>query len=825
MKFSTFSILTIFIILTSCSSVSEMTSVDEDEQTDDIEINIDSDTIDSKPDISGVIPTGQTGCYNPFSLIPCSDIGGSYPPECYNDSFYITYCGQDAQYGKSDMTGRYLIEDHGGDDIVQDKYTNLQWQRVSIEKSSWDETESYCGNLSYAGKSDWRTPTAYELETIINFDKKEPSIDTNAFPDTKPGYYKTATRYVDSPSEQDWAVNFMNGSTVAEYKSGRYIKCVRGNVWKKESFFVETIKNGSIIVTDLSTDLQWTKNPQISIFWADALKYCEKLEYGGYSDWKLPDINEIKTLARLEGSFNATGFPLSSEFSRINEVLWSSTTDISTPENKWYFYVRFGGVFTKDTNKKGAALCVRRSDTSDQSCTNGDIRWTKTCTYQYKSQKQVCNDSGEWIDEGECVDDCLPGEIVNVECADDPEKMQEQICSPDRKWTDTGACHDNCDPGSVKYITCETDPVKLQKRECTTEKSWVDEGGCFSCFKGETRIEICESDNTKFQKQSCSDSKEWVNDGSCFEQNYKIIPSGQTTCYDNSAEILCGISGGSNPPQCIDAENYTPFCGQDAQYISPYPSGRYLINDTEEPTVTDNYTLLEWQVVYESSLFDQYSDAFDHCENLEYNEFNDWRLPTEEELGSLVHYGRSDPAIYTDAFPLTSSDRFFAQPSNLLTPWYAVDFGSGSINMNNGTNQPAYARCVRGTMWKEKGEFQEVSSSGGTNIFLDERTGMYIAIPAQEVQGWWEEALEYCERLEAGTYSDWRLPDIKELISLLNRENYKPASDLQDLIPDVEYWASTTSVSDPQKAWTILFAPGLVSELDKLNQGFVICVR
>lgn len=66
-------------------------------------------------------------------------------------------------------------------------------------------------------------------------------------------------------------------------------------------------------VTDNLTGLVWSKNANIggAMAWASAITYCEALDYGGQTDWRLPNAKELYSLVDL-GRFNPalpTGHP------------------------------------------------------------------------------------------------------------------------------------------------------------------------------------------------------------------------------------------------------------------------------------------------------------------------------------------------------------------------------------------------------------------------------------------------------------------------------------------------------------------------------------
>jgi len=97
----------------------------------------------------------------------------------------------------------------------------------------------------------------------------------------------------------------------------------------------------------------------------------------------------------------------------------------------------------------------------------------------------------------------------------------------------------------------------------------------------------------------------------------------------------------------------------------------------------------------------------------------------------------------------------------------------------------------------------------------------------------WDDALAYCNPLTLGGFSDWRLPDIKELHSILNLTKTTAPNINTDFFSDTEsarYWSSTTFVGTLSYAWYVNFnivgsQIDMTSPLDKRNTEYVRCVR
>ena len=94
----------------------------------------------------------------------------------------------------------------------------------------------------------------------------------------------------------------------------------------------------------------------------------------------------------------------------------------------------------------------------------------------------------------------------------------------------------------------------------------------------------------------------------------------------------------------------------------------------------------------------------------------------------------------------------------------------------------------------------------------------------------WQEAINYCEALTLDTHDDWRLPNINELKSLIDRSKREPAikGDVFEYIGTNNYyiyWSSTSVVGYEVNAWFVAFNVGFVDGNDKGNDGYVRCVR
>ena len=119
--------------------------------------------------------------------------------------------------------------------------------------------------------------------------------------------------------------------------------------------FNQSTVNGDVIVRDSKTGLLWQKTYETGLTWKEALAYCEDLTYAGYSDWRMPNRNELVSLVNYNKYNPASDFP---EMPTV--FFWSSTTDVSSG-NAIVFEFKRGDVraYAKSSYTKIYVRCVR----------------------------------------------------------------------------------------------------------------------------------------------------------------------------------------------------------------------------------------------------------------------------------------------------------------------------------------------------------------------------------------------------------------------------------------------------------------------------------
>jgi hypothetical protein len=270
---------------------------------------------------------------------------------------------------------------------------------------------------------------------------------------------------------------------------------------------------------------------------------------------------------------------------------------------------------------------------------------------------------------------------------------------------------------------------------------------------------------------------------------YPIVGTGQNKCYDTIKAI--------SPPHKGSA-----FYGQDAQNNSQKAS----YQDNGDGTITDNVTGLIWQKSPDFNndgkinSYDKktYSDALKDADTFKLGGYSDWRLPTIKELYSLFLANGTDPSgptsietipfIDTIYFPFGYGDTvngerqidaqyatstiYVGKVFETMTAMFGVNFADGRIKGYgllgpNGQQMKYYVKYVRGR--KDYGINEFVDNKNGT--ITDKATNLMWTKLDSDTGMNWQSALSWVQEKNSSSYlgyNDWRLPNVKELQSILD---------------------------------------------------------
>ena len=113
--------------------------------------------------------------------------------------------------------------------------------------------------------------------------------------------------------------------------------------------------------TDPATGLTWTKQDNGSnVDWNHANTYCSNLRLGGYSDWRLPTIDELQAIYDANASVSGWHVEhVKGDLHLSAKFEWSSSS--KKAKDAWAFAYTYGGKADLPIGiHMLRALCVRR---------------------------------------------------------------------------------------------------------------------------------------------------------------------------------------------------------------------------------------------------------------------------------------------------------------------------------------------------------------------------------------------------------------------------------------------------------------------------------
>ncbi len=281
-----------------------------------------------------------------------------------------------------------------------------------------------------------------------------------------------------------------------------------------------------------------------------------------------------------------------------------------------------------------------------------------------------------------------------------------------------------------------------------------------------------------------------------------VIDTGQTDTYDATGVIAAPAKG-------------QPFYGQDAQFAGTQPS---YTKSSDGLTVKDNITGLTWQASQTGGdvYWTEAETVPAALNKSSYGGYNDWRLPTIRELYSVWNGSTGWPYIDKNFFAVSYTSE---QELSHAIMWsstkytgllrssiegssavgaemaFGVNFGTGHIKAYSTSIGPKHmVRAVRGLIY---GTSSFVDNGNGT--INDQATGLMWTQSDSGVGMDWEQALAWAQTKNGeklAGYSDWRLPNTKELQTLVDYTRSAEATAAANVGPAINPLFKISSITN-----------------------------
>ena len=700
------------------------------DDSDTVEPDDDPDTASPDEDVipepdpvySKVVCTGQRTCGDDKGkMIDCPQEGGAL-------------YGQDANYAVRGACVPQNFEKLQADPAaelsyppVKDNNTGLTWLVTGIV-APWTEenpeivpVSEYCGTVEYDGGG-WRLPTPKELLTIADAD-----INTNFFA-MRAGYFPSTDRYDGSgeywSSDETYYYETRRGRLVAVYGTeayGRDIVCVKGEEFGKTNSFISKTVDGEETIFDETTNLMWQRESASGKTWEEALSYCENSTYAGYTDWRLPNKNEMATLI----DYSKAGGSVVSSFPGMEAEVFVTSTLFSSRVWTGNMYM-LGSVPWRvdmaDGNGAEPTFSVRcvRSDL-DSAPADGIFECDPKIGYA------PCKDSANDIIWSSRV--MFDSDYVSIENA--AKGCRELSSNGSKQWR----------LPTIDELRTLVTPDEIKKGgTCEVTKNCINAEDCFDEAKCTVDGEYAIESKLRDYGRLLSGTPVEIENADAGDYNY------------NSLWLINTSYGAISYDSSFNGVESVVRCVLDKSIPNEYPYTQEL----------DAGKTLVWSEMSDSIV--DWSGAAKYCKNLEEGSFNNWRVPTLDEVQRLVNCqncGPNDNVVpnYLGGYSVLGDiDTVWTSEVNQesSSPFMFVDFVSVRTFSQSDTYY-ARVRCIRDENEEEVVTFpKEVGDYIWSEISPDMVRSM-------------EEAEAYCAGLEQlSGYMAWTLPDKWDIANIID---------------------------------------------------------
>lgn len=370
-----------------------------------------------------------------------------------------------------------------------------------------------------------------------------------------------------------------------------------------------------------------------------------------------------------------------------------------------------------------------------------------------------------------------------------------------------------------------------QEDSSSSEAQCVDAAGAHGC--------VCSSDAEPNGATGCPRETPCepnpCGHGMCTEgpEGYACVCDDGYAAGDTSAPCAnideCANSSLCTPDfPCRDLDPFYTCSGQMADWRMPgsSPSGVLApasYTDNGDGTLRDEVTGLTWQKDDPGDTY-AWEDAKRYCADLVLGGSAEWRLPSKIELESIINFTRTQPPAIDPTFTNTASEPYWTSTSAGPQSAYFVRFLFGQTdNWSLSSSAKLHARCVRDGVLRLSEARRYVTTTG---TVADTRTGLvWERIPSSDSHDRISHHTR-CESLSLEGELDWRLPSIKELLTIVDTTQGGRALDLNVFSGwnAGGYWTATP-VSGGSAYWIVYLGPGSTDASESSKQFFSGCVR
>lgn len=255
-----------------------------------------------------------------------------------------------------------------GNGTATDTVTGLMWQTGDGGEMSVEKATIYCDTLTLGGFKDWRLPNIHEGYSILNHQNNNPALDATVFAKTGAEYWWSADKQMNDAT-RIWVTNAGGGA-------GNHLKTETVSAGGTKKFHVRAVRDiktplsvehfsiaSPTTVIDNLTGLMWRRQfAADTMTWEAALTYADTSTHGGFTDWRLPNVKEIQSIAdvsRINPCLNASYFTANPAMK-----CWASTSLPNKTGSAWYLDTRFGITTYDVKTRRNYVYLVRTADVS-----------------------------------------------------------------------------------------------------------------------------------------------------------------------------------------------------------------------------------------------------------------------------------------------------------------------------------------------------------------------------------------------------------------------------------------------------------------------------